>query len=110
MGRGQVGQVSLGDSDRDGDGEDDFTLPEDGDQGDRGEEEDVRRGRMILRQLYHQTYHLNARLRAVQGTGQSNLSVGQVRELSGKWMVKSDDVQFWQDLSRHWEARGEDHE
>ena len=110
VGRGQAGQISLGD--RGGNGEGDLLLPGDEDEDDEGEgqDEDAVRGRIILRQLYHQTYHLHARLRAVQAEGRLGLSVGQVRELSGKWMVKSDDVQFWQDLSRNWEARDEDHE
>ena len=106
VGRGQVGQVSLGDSAWDG--EDDLLLPGDDGEDVNGEEEDVRRGRMILRQLYHQTYHLHGRVRDVQREGQGGLTVGQVRELSGKWIVKSEDVQFWQDLDRHWKARDQD--
>jgi hypothetical protein len=114
VGRGQVGQISLGD------GEDDSLLPGDQDEDDEmdegeGQEENVRRGRMILRQLYHQTYHLHARLSDIQaegqaegqGQGEGGLTVGQVRQLSGKWMVKSEDTQFWMDLSRHWEVRSD---
>jgi len=110
VGRGQVGQVSLGD--RVGNGEDDLLLPGDEDEDDEGEGQDegAASGRMLLRQLYHQTYHLHARLRAVPRTGQGGLTVAKVRELSGKWMVKSEDVQFWQDLSRHWGTQGEDQE
>lgn len=60
-GRGRVGEIALKD------GEDDARLlgPEDlliGDDGEAvAEDEAVRRGRLILRQFWHQTYHSSSR-------------------------------------------------
>jgi hypothetical protein len=57
---------------------------------------------MILRQLYHQSYHLHLLLDAVVTPGQV-IAMGQVRELTGKWFVNADDYKFWSDLARRWQ-------
>lgn len=123
VGRGRVGLGEIHSSEEEGD-EDARTLliPRDledieGDEendalilGYSGEEEDgaVRRGRLILRQLYHSTFHLHARLVQVvggQGSGGRKrfLSDRDVKELAGtKLYVSADEARFWQDLAAEW--------
>jgi hypothetical protein len=114
VGRGQVGSISLqGDSIGQGDGrgldgeeEDGLLQNQDEDQNEEGEREgneESRRGQMILRQFYHHSYHLRALLDTVHTPGQV-MTMGQVRELTGKWRVTGDVFKFWSDLARRWEG------
>jgi len=58
---------------------------------------------MILKQFYHHSYHLHALLQTVITPGQKQgITMGQVRELTGKWRVTGDDYKFWSDLARRW--------
>lgn len=66
----------------------------------------VRRGRLILRQLYHSTYHLHARMVQVVVNGRRGKQIGdkEVKELTGtKLFVSAEEVKFWRDLARHWD-------
>ncbi|ODN91998.1 hypothetical protein L198_05670 [Cryptococcus wingfieldii CBS 7118] len=73
------------------------------------EAEPTRQGRLILRQLVHNSYHthtrlssvLSARPRGEQSIGQ--LTEQEVRELAGRWAGK-DDVRFWRGIARGWSA------
>jgi hypothetical protein len=116
VGRGQVGSISLqGDSLGQGDGrgldeeeEDGLLQNQDEDDNDNEEDErkgneETRRGQMILRRFYHHSYHLRALLDTVHTSGEV-MTMGQVRELTGKWRVTGDEYKFWSDLARRWEA------
>lgn len=109
VGRGRVGEIHLEEGD-----EDARLLPRDlEDIEDEGilatqVEEDgaVRRGRLILRQLYHSTYHLHARMVQVVVNGRRGKQIGdkEVKELTGtKLFVSAEEVKFWRDLARHWD-------
>lgn len=109
VGRGRVGEIHLEEGD-----EDARHLPRDlEDIEDEGilatqVEEDgaVRRGRLILRQLYHSTYHLHARMVQVVVNGRRGKQIGdkEVKELTGtKLFVSAEEVKFWRDLARHWD-------
>jgi hypothetical protein len=113
VGRGQVG-ISLGDDSRQGDGrgldgEDESLLQREDevgneeDEGEEGGNEESRRGQMILRRVYHHSYHLRALLDTVHTSGEV-MTMGQVRELTGKWRVTGEEYKFWSDLARRWEA------
>lgn len=76
---------------------------------DQEEDGAVRRGRLILRQLYHSTFHLHARLVQVRNGTQGRRGKGgklgdkEVKELAGtKLYVSADEARFWQDLAREW--------
>jgi hypothetical protein len=112
VGRGQIGAISLsegqgqgrvrGQGSGDGDGEEEGdSLLQNEDSIDEVSKEG-RRGQMILRQLYHHSYHLHLLLDAVVTPGQV-IAMGQVRELTGKWFVNADDHKFWLDLARRWQ-------
>ena len=110
VGRGQVG-ISLSGDGRQGDGrgldgENGSLLQrEDEDQNEEDEREgneEARRGQLILRRFYHHSYHLGALLDTVHTSGEV-MTMGQVRELTGKWRVTADEFRFWSDLARRWE-------
>jgi len=75
-----------------------------------GEDEAVRRGRLILRQLQHNSYHLHGRLRGVaKGSVGERLTEAQMRELCGtRWSMLGGGVgdtaegQWWNDLAGVW--------
>ena len=85
---------------------DEDTLGEDGD-----EDQAIRTGRLLLRQLQHDSFHLHARLKAVaskSGKGEM-LTEAQCRELCGaRWSVWGGSVggtaegKWWNDLARVW--------
>jgi len=110
VGRGQVGSISLPndslDLRRGGDeGENEPLLQHqhEDEDGQVGGEEMIRgQGQLILRQFYHHSFHLHALLEAVVVPGQA-ITMGQVRELTGKWLVTKEDYKFWSDLARYWE-------
>ena len=124
IGKGRVGEISLGvDRDRDprGDGEEEETRllddedddddegadgEEDGDEDEREMNSDVGKGRMIMRQLYHNTHHLHQRLDQLRLEGDNGgargITKAQARRLTGQWIVSEDDIRFWTDLSRRW--------
>ena len=107
VGRGQVG-ISLGGDSHSrqglGEGEDEGLLQdaEGNDEGD-GEADEAKRGQTILRQFYHHSYHLGALLDNVTTPGEA-ITMGQVRELTGKWRVTGDEYKFWSDLAGHWQT------
>ena len=87
---------------------------EDGSEGDE-EEEAARRGRLVLGQLQHNSFHLHARLRAVTSTSGSadkgeRLTEPQLRELCGtRWslfgagdLAATAEGRWWDDLARLW--------
>jgi hypothetical protein len=112
VGRGRVGAgaLSLGPDEGDEEGDENRQLlpGEDGEEEDTEEDEAVRRGRLILRQLHHNTFHLHASLVALRvGSGGGDggmLSLKQVREVTGKWIVKEDEARFFSDLARRWKV------
>jgi hypothetical protein len=112
VGRGRVGAgaLSLGpdEGDEDGDENTQLLLDDEGEDGtELGEEDEaVRRGRLILRQLHHNTFHLHASLASLRvGDGAGGmLSLKQVREVTGKWIVKEDEARFYSDLARRWKV------
>jgi hypothetical protein len=75
------------------------------------EDEAVRRGRLILRQLHHQTFHLHARLVDVVGprsTRKQELDEGEVRALlGGRVFGGQGEGAFWRDVARVWGVTGE---
>jgi hypothetical protein len=77
----------------------------------RKEDEAVRRGRLILRQLHHQTFHLHARLVDVVGprsTRKQELDEGEVRALlGGRVFGGQGEGAFWRDVARVWGVTGE---
>ena len=81
-----------------------------GDEGEDEDEEDlVRRGRLMLRQLQHNTYHLHARLKSVLGDGerQTGISEPQLKMLVGsRWfggkISETIEGSWWSDLARVW--------
>jgi hypothetical protein len=112
VGRGQVGSISLQGDSRQGHGEEEDGLlqnqDEDEDEDDNEEDErqgneETKRGQMILRRFYHHSYHLRALLDTVHTSGEV-MTMGQVRELTGKWRVTGDEFKFWSDLAKRWEA------
>jgi hypothetical protein len=106
VGRGRVGAGALSVGPDEGD-ENTQLLPDDeGEEEDKEEDEAVRRGRLILRQLHHNTFHLHASLvasRVGDGAG-GMLSLKQVREVTGKWIVKEDEARFYSDLAGRWKV------
>ena len=120
VGRGQAG-ISLGHDShsRQGDGrgldgeeadgllqndnEDEDEDEDDNEEDEREGNEETRRGQMILRRFYHHSYHLRALLDTVHTSGEV-MTMGQVRELTGKWRVTGDEFKFWSDLAKRWEA------
>lgn len=126
-GRGNIGMQGGGVRLQDGEeeeqlldnaGEDDLLdlLEEAGDeaatvQGDSApepeEDEAVRQGRLILRQLFHHTYHLHSHLLSVlNGRPRGERSMGQlsdleVKTLSGRW-AGAQDAMFWRGVARRW--------
>lgn len=124
IGRGRVGDsggsIRIDGDIGEGDGEEDARLlgevdaddlvreDEEGDEGD--EEQAVRRGRLILRQLQHKSYHLHRRLIAAtkENKGET-LTEAQLRELCGtRWSLFSGNLagtvegKWWNDLARVW--------
>lgn len=77
----------------------------------RKEDEAVRRGRLILRQLHHQTFHLHARLVDVVGPRsirKQELDEGEVRALlGGRVFGGQGEGAFWRDVARVWGVTGE---
>ncbi|OXB34047.1 hypothetical protein LQV05_002067 [Cryptococcus neoformans] len=71
------------------------------------EDEAVRQGRLILRQLFHHTYHLHSHLLSVlNGRPRGERSMGQlsdleVKTLSGRW-AGAQDAMFWRGVARRW--------
>ncbi|OXG73593.1 cytoplasmic protein [Cryptococcus neoformans var. grubii Br795] len=126
-GRGNIGMQGGGVRLQDGEeeeqlldnaGEDDLLdlLEEAGDeaatvQGDSApepeEDEAVRQGTLILRQLFHHTYHLHSHLLSVlNGRPRGERSMGQlsdleVKTLSGRW-AGAQDAMFWRGVARRW--------
>ena len=108
VGRGQVGISLPGDSHSRqglGEGEEEAELlqNDDVDDGEGGEGNEAKRGQMILRQFYHHSYHLGALLDNITTPGEA-VTMGQVRELTGKWRVTGDESKFWSDLAKRWET------
>lgn len=110
VGRGRVGAIALSSSRATEQGDEDARLlhgdDDDGESinalaGERESDEMATRGRLIMRQLYHNTHHLHARLREVD-IGAGDLTSRQARELTGQWVVSKDEIQFWTTLARHW--------
>lgn len=105
VGRGQVGISLPGDShSRQGlcEGEEEELLQDaEGNEEGEGEADEAKRGQMILRQFYHHSYHLGALLEDIPKPGEA-MTMGKVRELTGKWRVTGDDYKFWSDLAGHW--------
>jgi len=111
VGRGQIG-ISLPGDGRQGDGrgldgeEEDGLLQNeddnDNEEDEREGDEEARRGQKILRRFYHHSYHLGALLDTVHTSGEV-MTMGQVRELTGKWRVTGDEFRFCSDLARRWE-------
>ncbi|WWC86366.1 uncharacterized protein L201_001242 [Kwoniella dendrophila CBS 6074] len=76
------------------------------------EDEAIRRGKLILRQLHHNTYHLHSRLQEVissrsPGTSSRSAPLSQVeiKQLIGsKWPLSGSggEAQFWVDIARVW--------
>ena len=108
VGKGQIGSISLPDDPLDfrqggDDGENEPLLQHEDENGQVGGKEMRRgQGQLILRQFYHHSFHLHALLEAVVVPG-STITMGQVRELTGKWLVTKEDYKFWSDLARYWE-------
>lgn len=110
-GSGQ-GEIALDEGEEDArllpDGEDmlddGLTEEEDGPDASKDEDEAVRRGRLLLRQFHHNTYHLHARLRTVLGrTRPANLSRTHLRELCrARIFSKADEAVFWRILAERW--------
>lgn len=73
------------------------------------EDEAVRQGRLVLRQLFHHTYHLHSHLLSVLNSRpRGERSIGQltdleVKTLSGRW-AGAQDAMFWRGLARRWGA------
>ncbi|WVO24479.1 uncharacterized protein IAS62_005847 [Cryptococcus decagattii] len=73
------------------------------------EDEAVRQGRLILRQLFHHTYHLHSHLLSVLNSRpRGERSIGQltdleVKTLSGRW-AGAQDAAFWRGVARRWGA------
>jgi hypothetical protein len=81
------------------------------------EDEAVRRGRLILRQLHHHTYHLHARLLDVLRVGsRAGGTVGGARGELDEKVIRAlvgarvfggvGEVVFWQDVAREWGVTG----
>ncbi len=123
IGRGQVGEDRIDEDEEYGEGEEDGRLLGDADEevvnADEDEDESVRKGRLILRQFQHNSYHLHARLKtATKGMRGETLTEAQLRELCGtKWSVFGGGLSqtaegiWWNNLSRVWgltKSTGED--
>ncbi|WVQ77081.1 hypothetical protein IAR50_006764 [Cryptococcus sp. DSM 104548] len=73
------------------------------------EAETTRQGRLILRQLLHNSYHTHSQLSAVlSARPRGEQSIGQLNEqeikmLAGRWAGK-EDVRFWRGIARGWGA------
>ena len=99
------------DRDEQDEGEEDARLLGDVDEGDvYAEEEDeaVRRGRLVARQFWHNTYHLHTRLSGVVA-GSGRLTENQLRVLCGaRWtpfaraVGETDEGRWWGHLARRW--------
>ncbi|WRT64258.1 uncharacterized protein IL334_001189 [Kwoniella shivajii] len=115
---GEEGQFRLDEGEEDASllgSEDDFgpeTVEEQDQIDEHQEDEAIRRGKLILRQLHHNTYHLDAKLRSVLGSRPrgdafrtASLNVAEIRELVGrKWHLggPEGEDQFWLDVSGKW--------
>lgn len=107
-----IGEIALDEGEEDArllpDGEDvlDGLAEEEADESDAVTDEDeaVRRGRLLLRQFHHNTFHLHARLRAVLGrTRPPTLSRAHLRELCrARIFSKADEAVFWNLLAEKW--------
>lgn len=111
-----TGEIVLGaeDDDRiDEDGEDTQLLPDDNDDEEdnaiadsdqRDGDEAVRRGRLLLRQFHHHSYHLYTQLRSVLGRRRpAELSRADLRELcQARIFSKADEALFWSFLAEQW--------
>ncbi|ORX36087.1 hypothetical protein BD324DRAFT_630100 [Kockovaella imperatae] len=78
---------------------------------DVGEEESIRRGRLVLRQFHHQSYHFYRRLKQLRrGDGGDGLTEAELRELCGtsRWTIWGGDPgstvegKWWTALARRW--------
>ncbi|KIY32885.1 cytoplasmic protein [Cryptococcus gattii E566] len=73
------------------------------------EDEAVRQGRLVLRQLFHHTYHLHSHLLSVLNSRpRGERSIGQLTDLemktlSGRW-AGAQDAAFWRGVARRWGA------
>lgn len=120
IGRGRVGDIRIGEDEGQVSGEEDARLlrdMEEPDGFDGGEEDEaVRKGRLILRQFQHNSYHLHARLREVtKGDLTGRLTEAQLRELCGtRWNMFGGKVgstaegRLWSHLARVWGMTSED--
>lgn len=113
IGKGRIGGISLPEEQHGGD--EGVRLIDGNCDGDEIQEDvdmdmgsQVGRGRMIIRQLYHNTHHLHQRLAQIQsdidlaernGNG-SGVTKSHVRWLGRQWIVGIDDIRFWNDLAR----------
>jgi hypothetical protein len=102
--RGNNGQFGLGLGDGEED-EDDLLQHENEDENENDEREgEMKRGQMIIRQFYHHSFHLHALLEAVVDVPGQAISIGQLRQLTGKWFVNREDYKFWSELARRWQV------
>ncbi|WVF70901.1 hypothetical protein IAT40_005696 [Kwoniella sp. CBS 6097] len=135
VGKGRVGDGDEGHLRLDEGEEDARLLGEYGNDADEEDDEDedeaIRRGRLILRQLHHNTYHLHHQLKAVLTSRNSNsnsnsngsnvsqtaplreVEIKQLVGSSGRWSFGvggsvGGEVAFWKDLSRVWGMTSED--
>ncbi|WVW82422.1 hypothetical protein I302_104432 [Kwoniella bestiolae CBS 10118] len=121
VGRGRVGEeghLRLDEGEEDArllDEEDEIiSIPpgEENEIDEEPEDEAIRRGRLILRQLYHNTYHLHSRLKDIidarprgEGSRAAPLNQGEVKQLvGGRWPLggSGGEEQFWVDIARMW--------
>ena len=106
VGRGQVGISLSGDNHSRqglGEGEEEELLQDaEGNEEGEGEADEAKKGQMILRQFYHHSYHLGALLDNITTPGEA-MTMGKVRELTGKWRVTGEEYKFWSDLAKRWE-------
>lgn len=111
VGRGRVGHISLDQAEGNRGEDESARLLDDesisGIAGERDSDDMASRGRLMVRQLYHNSHHLHARLKGAD-IGSGGLTSRQARDLTGQWVVSKDDVQFWTDLARRWDTSDED--
>ncbi|WWC58490.1 uncharacterized protein I303_101033 [Kwoniella dejecticola CBS 10117] len=121
VGRGRVGEeghLRLDEGEEDarllGGEEEIITTPPGGEEEEEDnepEDEAIRRGRLILRQMHHETYHLHSRLKEViesrprgEGSRMSPLTQSELRLLVGsRWPLSGQgESQFWSDIATVW--------
>ena len=116
IGRGKVaGELRINEDDENVEGEEDARLLGDLDEDELEEEtteedEAVRKGRLILRQFQHNSYHLHGRLKsAIKDASQPRLTEPQLRELCGtRWnlfgisLSETDEGRWWITLAKVW--------